>query len=76
MEKIQGNDLIRQIRRVRHICNTSVDDAKTDMQNENDLNVIKFCLLYESQYQNRSTMIRNLKARIKQLKAKEDTHDR
>ena len=69
MEKIQGNDLIRQIRRVKHICNTSVDDAKIDMQNENDLNVLDLCLSYESQHQSRSTMIRNLKARIKQLKA-------
>ena len=70
MEKIQGNDLIRRIRQVKHLCNTSVDDAKTDMQNENDLNVLDLCLNYEIQHQNRSTMIRNLKARIKQLEAR------
>jgi len=54
-------------RRIKSLCSTSVDDARIDIQNENDLNTLDLCLNYEVQHQNRSTMIRNLKSRIKKL---------
>lgn len=53
--------------RIHWICNTSVDDAKTSIQNETDLTILDMCLHYEMQHQNRSTMIRNLRARIRML---------
>ena len=54
-------------RRIKKICGTSVDDARIDIQNENDLNTLDLCLNYEIRHRKRSTMIRNLKSRIKKL---------
>ena len=64
MEKIPGEDLMRK---VTHICGTSVDDARIDIENEESLWLLDACLHYEIQHMNRSTMIRNLKARIKKM---------
>ena len=64
MKKVPGKDLMQ---RVKHICGTSIDDAKIDIQNESDLTFLDLCLQYESQCMKRSTMIHNLKARIGKL---------
>ena len=64
MKKVPGENLMR---RVKYICGTSVDDAKIDIQNEESLWLLDACLHHEVQHQNRSTMIRNLKSRIRKL---------
>jgi hypothetical protein len=53
--------------RIKAICGTSVDDAKINMQNENELFCLDLCLQYEKQHSKRSTMIKNLNARIRKL---------
>ena len=58
-----------QMNRVKEICCTSVDDAKDTMNWENNLSVLDLCLQYEKQHQNRSTMIQNLKVKIRKLEA-------
>ncbi len=58
------------IRRVKSICGTSVDEAGIDIKNEENLQILEACLHYEIQHMNRSTMFRNLKARIKKLEKK------
>jgi hypothetical protein len=44
-----------------------VDDARIDIRNEESLWLLDACLHHEVQHQNRSTMIRNLKSRIRKL---------
>lgn len=64
MKMISGNDFIR---RVKGICGTSVDDIKVDIQNESNLSFLAVCLAYEAQHQNRLTMLRCLRSRIRKL---------
>ena len=60
--------VFEMMQKVRRICGgTSVDDAMIGIRNESNLTLLDLCLQYESQHMKRSTMIRNLKARIRKL---------
>ena len=52
------------------ICNTSVQDAKSSLYHITapaDIEVLKKAVLYERSHMDRATMIRMLKAKIRQL---------
>ena len=53
--------------RVRSICGTSVEDAKIDIQNEKSAAVLFVCIEHETQHLNRSSMLRNLRSRIRKV---------
>jgi len=55
------------IDRVLWICCTSVDDARTSIKNEDDLDVVKACLHYERRHSHRTSMIRLIEARIRDI---------
>lgn len=55
------------MRRVKHICGTSVDDAQIDIKKEESSIILKACLHYEIRHGKRSTLIKSMKARIKKI---------
>lgn len=50
-----------------NLCNTSVDDMRSSLYHTDDFELIKNALKYEMDHGNRTTMIRILKAKIRQL---------
>lgn len=52
---------------VTWICCTSVDDARTTINNADDIVLLRECIRYEMKHGNRSSMIKMLLARIRKL---------
>ena len=54
---------------IQHICCTSIDDARGSLRfkDRKDLKMLKKAVLYELAHGNRKTMIKMIKAKIRQL---------
>lgn len=50
-----------------NICNTSVQDAQSSLHHITDLKMLKKAVRYEMQHGDRTSMIRILKSKIRQL---------
>ena len=54
-------------RSIQNICCTSIDDARSSLYHIDDLALVKGAITYEIHHGQRTTMIRMLKSKIRQL---------
>lgn len=59
---------------VQNLCCTSIDDARGSLQFIDDIGLLRKAVSYEKKHSDRSTMIRMLTSKIRQLERLKKSH--